>query len=81
VGYRVLLDKDGTTARWAQPTGRAHIPPRPTEAEYISLVEEFWWSATYVAKARARDEQFFLRFVLDADMTHGVVRRGVPPCG
>ena len=31
VGYRVLIDKDGTTARWAQPTYRAHIPRRPTE--------------------------------------------------
>ena len=75
VGYRVLLDKDGTTARWAQPSYRAHIPRRPTEAEYVGLVEEFWWSATYVAKARVRGEQFFLRFVLDVDMTHGVLRR------
>ena len=75
VGYSVLLDKDGATARWAQPTYRAHIPPRPTMDEYVALVEEFWWSATYVAKARARGEQFFLRFVLDVDMTHGVLRR------
>ena len=75
VGYRVLLDKDRATARWAQPTYRAHIPRRPTEAEYLALVEEFWWSATYVAKARAREEQFFLRFVLDVDMTHGVLRQ------
>lgn len=75
VGYRVLLDKDGATARWAQPTYRAHIPRRPTEAEYVALVEEFWWSATYVAKARARGEQMFMRFVLDVDMTHGVVRK------
>jgi aminoglycoside 6-adenylyltransferase len=75
VGYRVLIDKDGTTAQWAQPTYRAYIPGRPTEAEYVALVEEFWWSATYVAKARAREELFFLRFVLDVDMTHGVLRR------
>jgi len=75
VGYRVLLDKDGATARWAEPTYRAHIPRRPTEAEYVALVEEFWWSATYVAKARARGEQLFLRFVLDVDLTHGVLRR------
>jgi aminoglycoside 6-adenylyltransferase len=75
VGYRVLLDKDGATARWARPTYRAHIPRKPTEAEYVALVEEFWWSATSIAKARARGEQFFLRFVLDVDMTHGVLRR------
>ena len=75
VGYRVLLDKDGATARWARPTFRAHIPARPTEEEYVALVEEFWWSATYVAKARARDERFFARFALDVDLTHGVLRR------
>jgi aminoglycoside 6-adenylyltransferase len=75
VGYRVLLDKDGTTQRWPQPTYRAHIPRKPTEAEYVALVEEFWWSATYVVKARARGEELFLRFVLDVDMTHGVLRR------
>lgn len=75
VGYRVVVDKDRSTARWAQPTFTAHIPRRPTEAEYVALVEEFWWSATYVAKARARGEHFFLRFVLDVDITHGVLRR------
>jgi aminoglycoside 6-adenylyltransferase len=75
VGYRVLLDKDGAAGRWMQPTFRAHIPPKPTEADYVALVEEFWWSATYVAKGRARGERFFSRFVLDVDLTHGVLRR------
>src|SRR6185437_3936303 len=75
MGYRVLLDRDGTTARWAQPTRTAHIPLRPTEAEYVALVEEFWWSATYVAKARVRGEHFFARFILGMDMTYGVLRR------
>jgi aminoglycoside 6-adenylyltransferase len=74
VGYRVLLDKDGVTAGWPKPTYRAHIPRRPTEAEYVALVEEFWWTATYIAKARARGEHFFERFVLDVDLTHRVLR-------
>ena len=75
VGYCVLLDKDGVTARWEQPTYRAHIPRMPTEADYVALVEEFWWSATYIAKARARGEDFFLRFIRDVDLTHGVLRK------
>lgn len=75
MGYRVLLDRDGTTARWAEPTRTAHIPHKPTEAEYVELVEEFWWSATYVAKAGARGEHFFARFILDMDMTYAVLRR------
>ena len=33
VGYRVLLDKTGVTARWAEPTYRAHIPAPPTQVE------------------------------------------------
>jgi aminoglycoside 6-adenylyltransferase len=74
-GYRVLLDKDGVTERWAEPTFTAHIPTKPTEAEYAALVEEFWWSATYVKKARARGEEFFARFALDMDMTYDVLRR------
>jgi len=75
VGYRVLLDKDDATGRWPPATFRAHIPPRPSLDAYVALVEEFWWSATYIAKARARGEDLFARFVLDVDLTHGVVRR------
>jgi aminoglycoside 6-adenylyltransferase len=75
VGYRVLLDKDGATETWPAPTLRAHIPARPTEAEYGALVEEFWWSSTYVAKSLWRGERFFTRFVLDGDLRHGVLRR------
>jgi aminoglycoside 6-adenylyltransferase len=74
VGYRVLLDKDGAASSWAQPTFRAHIPAKPTEEEYVALVEEFWWSATYVAKAQARGELFFARFVLDSELTYDCLR-------
>lgn len=42
VGYRVLLDKEQRTAGWKQPSYQAHIPARPTEAQYQALVEEFW---------------------------------------
>jgi aminoglycoside 6-adenylyltransferase len=75
VGYRVLLDKDGGTAGWLQPTYRAHIPGRPTEAEYQAVVEEFWWSSTYVAKSLWRGEVVFTKFVLEQDMKLGALRR------
>jgi aminoglycoside 6-adenylyltransferase len=75
VGYRVLLDKDGGTSGWLPPSYRAHIPARPTEAEYQALVEEFWWTATYVAKSLWRDELVFARFCLDQDIKQGVMRR------
>jgi aminoglycoside 6-adenylyltransferase len=75
VGYRVLLDKDGRTDGWLPPTYRAHIPAPPTEAAYRAQVEEFWWSATYVAKALWRGEVVFAKFVLDQDMRLGPLRR------
>jgi aminoglycoside 6-adenylyltransferase len=74
-GYRVLIDKDHHTSRWPTPTYTAHIPPRPTAEEYRALVEEFWWSSTYVAKALWRGEVIFAKFALDHDAKHEAVRR------
>ena len=75
VGYRVLLDKDRLTAGWKQPSYQAHIPARPTEADYQALVEEFWWSTTYVAKSLWRDDLVFARWVLDQDLKLETMRR------
>ncbi len=75
VGYRILLDKDGSTSRWQPPTYRAHIPRRPTEDEYRALVDEFWWDTTYVAKALWRGEVVFAKFVLDYDAKQVALRQ------
>ena len=75
VGYRVLLDKDQLTAGWMQPSYQAHIPTRPTEAEYRALVEEFWWGTTYVAKSLWRDDLVFARWCLDQDLKLETMRR------
>jgi len=77
VGYAVLLDKDGATSRWSPPSYRAHVPTPPTRAEYAALVDEFWWSTTYVAKALRRGEVVFAKFVLDYDAKQGALRRGL----
>lgn len=74
VGYRVLLDKDQRTARWKKPSYQAHIPARPAEVEYQALVEEFWWSATYVAKSLWRDELVFAQWILDKDLKLDTMR-------
>ena len=75
VGYRVLLDKDQRTTGWKPPSYQAHIPTRPTEAEYQALVEEFWWSTTYVAKSLWRDDLVFAKWVLDQDLKLETMRR------
>jgi len=75
-GYRVLLDKDGRTRRWPQPTSTAYVLARPTEAEYRALVEEFWWGTTYAAKALRRGELFFANsFMLEHDLKIDTLRR------
>lgn len=74
-GYRVLLDKDGLTARWPPASYRAFRPAPPTAAEYQALVEEFWFEASYVAKSLWRDELVFARWVLDNDMKTTALRR------
>jgi aminoglycoside 6-adenylyltransferase len=74
VGYCVLLDKDGRASRWKPPVYRAYIPAKPTEMEYHDLVEEFWWSMTYVAKSLWRDELVFNRFILEQDIRAGTLR-------
>jgi aminoglycoside 6-adenylyltransferase len=75
VGYRVLLDKDQRTTGWKQPSYQAHIPARPTEAEFQALVEEFWWSTTYVAKSLWRDDLVFAGWILDKDLKLETMRR------
>jgi aminoglycoside 6-adenylyltransferase len=75
-GYRVLLDKDARTAGWPGPTHAAYVVSPPDEAEYLALVDEFWWDTTYVAKALLRGELFFARsFMLEHDLKVVALRR------
>jgi aminoglycoside 6-adenylyltransferase len=75
VGYRVLVDKDDATLNWPPASLIAHIPVRPTEGEYLALVDEFWWTTTYVAKYLRRDELLFAKFALDYDIKLMALRR------
>ena len=75
VGYQVLLDKDNRTSRWKLPSYMAHVPGRPTEAEYLSLIGEFWWEATYVARSLWREDPVFAKFSLDYQIKLEVMRR------
>lgn len=61
-GYRVLVDKDERLAPLPPPTGSAHVPGRPSEAEFRGVVDEFWWEALYVAKHLSRGELLPARY-------------------
>ena len=71
----MLLDKEQRTAGWKPPSYQAHIPARPTQAEYQALVEEFWWGTTYVAKSLWRDDLVFAKWTLDQDLKLETMRR------
>lgn len=72
-GYRALVDKDVLTAGLPAPTCTAHIPARPTEQEYLAVVEEFWWESTYVAKNLWRDDLMQAKYNIDVVMRHEVL--------
>jgi aminoglycoside 6-adenylyltransferase len=74
-GYRVLLDKDGLTTDLPPATHTAHIPSPPTEPEYLTPVNDFWWETLYVAKNLRRDELFPARWSFDAEMKFDMLRR------
>jgi aminoglycoside 6-adenylyltransferase len=74
-GYRVLLDKVGLTGGMPAPTYRAYIPPRPTEEVYLTLVNDFFSDAPYVAKCLWRDELLPAKWSLDCDMKHLYLRQ------
>lgn len=63
-GYRVLLDKDGLAGQLAPPTHTAYVRRGPEAAEFRTLVEEFWWGMTYVAKYLWRDDLLPARYSL-----------------
>lgn len=63
-GYEVLVDKDGATASLQAPTHSAYHVARPSYEAYASLVNDFWWDATYVAKYLRRDELPFAAHML-----------------
>ncbi|HUY75480.1 MAG TPA: aminoglycoside 6-adenylyltransferase [Ktedonobacterales bacterium] len=74
-GYRVLLDKDGLAAHLPLATRTAYIPAKPTEKEYLALVEEFWWETTYAAKHLWRDELLLAKYNLEVVMKYEVLLR------
>lgn len=62
IGYKILMDKDGITKQMLRPTYQVSIIKKPTEKEFMNLLNDFWWDTTYVAKCLARDEIFYAKF-------------------
>ncbi len=52
----VLLDKDGLLPELPKPTDEDYHVRKPSEGEYLSCCNEFWWCLNNVGKGIARDE-------------------------
>ncbi|MBI2443598.1 MAG: aminoglycoside 6-adenylyltransferase [Candidatus Levybacteria bacterium] len=50
LGYKVLIDKDNLTEKLQPPAFKPLPAKKPTEKEFIALVEEFWFEAYHIAK-------------------------------
>ena len=74
-GFTRLVDKNGLTDNFPEPTYTAYIPSPPTEKVYQTRVEEFFSDAPYVAKCLWRDELLPAKWCLDYDMKHIYLRQ------
>jgi len=74
-GYVVLLDKDHLTDGLKPPTYTAYLPCRPSEQEYLGIIEDFFNDAIYMAKHIWRDNLFLVKHLLDYDLKFVGLRR------
>jgi aminoglycoside 6-adenylyltransferase len=64
-GYQVLIDKNGIEKFIAKPTYKEHLIKKPTEEEFMILVNDFFWDATYVPKNLWRKDLFYAKYMFD----------------
>jgi aminoglycoside 6-adenylyltransferase len=64
-GYKVLSDKDKLTVKLKSPAYNAFIITKPVEKEFLSIVTDFWWDVTYVAKSLWRNELFYAKYMME----------------
>jgi aminoglycoside 6-adenylyltransferase len=74
VGYTVLLDKDQLTAGMRPPTYDAYVPHPPDEETYLTVVNDFFSDAPYVAKYLWRDELLAAKWCLEVEMRQHYLR-------
>ncbi len=60
-GYRVLLDKAGVAASLAPAPYRFPVEPLPSQQEFQTSVEEFWFEAFHVPRYLARGELWLVK--------------------
>jgi aminoglycoside 6-adenylyltransferase len=74
VGYTALLDKDQLTVGMRPPSYEAYVPTRPDEETYLTVVNNFFSDAPYVAKCLWREELLPAKWCLEVEMRHHSLR-------
>ncbi|WP_455222120.1 aminoglycoside 6-adenylyltransferase [Kaarinaea lacus] len=74
-GYRVLVDKDGLTETLNEPTFTKFNIKKPSKTQYATLINDFWWDATYVPKYLVRDELPFAKYMLDNELRYSYLHQ------
>ena len=62
---KILLDKDNIAIELPLPNDSIHYVQKPTEKDFVNVLNEAWWIQTYVAKALWRDELPFAKYTFD----------------
>lgn len=74
-GYRILLDKDKILTHLPEPTNSKFIIKKPLKEEFETIVNEFWWDATYVPKYLWRDELPFAKSMMGQSVQDKYLRK------
>lgn len=69
-GYAVLLDKDGSIAKWPKASGKGYAIELPDCDRYRQAVTDFFIGVPYVVTAIRRGELLPAKWVLDYDMRY-----------
>jgi aminoglycoside 6-adenylyltransferase len=67
-GVRVLLDREGLARTWAESASNVTAPHPPGEADFQSIVHEFWYRAVWTAKKLRRGELFIAKQSCDCGL-------------
>ncbi len=69
-GFQVLIDRVGLTSNIPTPRFLEFNTEKPGCEEFETLINEFWWDATYVAKYLWRKEIPYAKYILDTSLRY-----------
>ena len=71
-GMRVLIDKDGVSVHLSLLTDDSFscLPPKPSESEFLAVLNEFWYFAVLMTKKLRRGELWTASRINNCSMKH-----------